>query len=53
MGGTCSTHGEIKTAYQILLKIPEEERPRYRLEVDIETDMKGIGCEELKSIESR
>jgi hypothetical protein len=49
MGGECSTYGEIRNAYTILVRKPEREktlgRPRRRWEDNIRMDLREIGLE--------
>jgi len=47
MGGTCSTYGERKVAYRLLVGEPEGKRPlgrpRLRWEVNIKVDLQEVG----------
>jgi hypothetical protein len=46
MGGKCSTHGELRKAYTILIAKPERKRPsgrtKRKLEDNIKMDLEGI-----------
>ena len=49
MGGTCSTYGERRGVYRVLVGKPEGkrplERPRRRREDNIKMDLQEVGCE--------
>jgi hypothetical protein len=48
MGGTCSSVGEGRGVYRVILGKPDGkrplERPRRRWEDNIKTDLKEVGC---------
>jgi hypothetical protein len=48
MGGACSTLGECRDVYMILVGKPEGKRslgrPRHRWEDNIKMDLKEVGC---------
>jgi len=48
MGGACSTYGERRGIYRVLVMKPEEKRlfgrPRLRWEDNIKMDLKEVGC---------
>jgi hypothetical protein len=48
MGRICSTHGEKRNAYKILMRKPEGKRPigrpRRRSEDNIKMDRREVGC---------
>ena len=47
MGGTCSTHGEMRGAYSVLMGKPEGKRPlgrpRRAWEANIKMDLQEVG----------
>jgi hypothetical protein len=47
MGGTCSTYGESRGVYRVLVGKPERRRPlgrpRRRWEDNIKMDLRGVG----------
>jgi hypothetical protein len=49
MGGACSTHGDMRNGYKILVGEPEGKRPlrrpRHRWEGNIRMDLREIGWE--------
>jgi hypothetical protein len=49
MGGECSTHGERRGAYRVLVGKPEGKRqlgrPRHRLEDNIKMELQEVGLE--------
>jgi hypothetical protein len=49
MGGACSTHGDVRCVYRILVGRPEGKRPlgrsRRRWEDNIKVDLKEIGID--------
>jgi hypothetical protein len=48
MGGACSTYGERRGVYRVLVGKPEGKkplgRPRHRWEDDIKLDLQEVGC---------
>jgi hypothetical protein len=48
MGGACSTYGEVRDVYRVLVRKPEERRPmgrlRRRWEDTIRIDLREVGC---------
>jgi hypothetical protein len=48
MGGACSTHGEGRFAYRVLVRKPEGKRPlgrpRRRWEENVRMDLQEMGC---------
>jgi len=48
MGGTCSTYGEARGVYRVLVRKPEGKRslgrPRCRWEDNIKMDFQELGC---------
>jgi hypothetical protein len=55
MGGACSTHGEKRNAYRILVGKPERKRPlgrtRRRWEDNIRMDLREIGWGDMDWID--
>jgi hypothetical protein len=48
MGGACSTYGERRSEYGVLVEYPERRRPlgrpRQRWEDNIKMDLQEVGC---------
>jgi hypothetical protein len=48
MGRACSTNGETRNAYRLLVEKPEGKRPlgrlRHRWVANIKTDLREVGC---------
>jgi len=44
MGGACSTYGENRGVYRVLVRKPEGKRPRIRWEYNIKMDLQELGC---------
>jgi hypothetical protein len=48
MGGACSTYGEVRGVYRVLVGNPEVKRllgrPRRRWEDNIKADLQEVGC---------
>jgi hypothetical protein len=57
IGGTCSTYGEGKGAYRVLVEKPEGKIPlgrptcRWRWEGNIQMDLQEVGCGVMNCIE--
>jgi hypothetical protein len=55
MGGACSTYGEERSVYRVLVGKPEEKRllgkPRHRWEDNIMMDLQEVGCGDMDWIE--
>ena len=55
MGGACSTYGERRGVYRVLVGKPEEKiqlgRHRYRWEDNIKMDLQEVGCGGMNWIE--
>jgi hypothetical protein len=55
MGGACSSDGERRGVYRVLVGKPEGRRtlrrPRCRWEDDIMMDLQGVGCGDMDWIE--
>jgi hypothetical protein len=49
MGGTCSTYGERRGLYRVLVGKPG--RPRLRWEDNIKMDLQEVGCRDIDRIE--
>ena len=51
MGWACSTYGESRSIYRVLMGKPEGKRPpgrsRRRWEDNIKMDLQEVGCEDL------
>jgi hypothetical protein len=55
MGGACSTYGERRGVYKVLVGKPEEQRPlgrpRRRWEDNIKMDLQEVGCGDMDWID--
>jgi len=55
MGGACSTYGESRGVYRVLVRKPEGKRPlrtpRRRWEDNIKMDLQEVGCGGMAWIE--
>jgi hypothetical protein len=55
MGGACSTYGENRGAYRVLVRKPEGKRPlgrpRRRWKDNMNVDLQEVGCEDMDWIE--